>query len=432
MKIAYFSPFEPMQSGISDFSEELIVELGKSVELELFTPVYKEYKNNTFPVHSVIDYDEEALRKTFDLAVFHIGNNYQFHIEIVEMFMKYGGVLELHDLALHHFLVEATLQKGDRRGYVDAMKYCHGEQGKKCAQDFLAGKRKEPWISESLQYSVNKYLLDRSSAVIVHSEYAYEFVKAIVPQKPVVSIELHAAEIVENAEAKKQECCKRLGINPNELILGAYGNASAEKRIMQILEALSLLNKTNRNFHLYIVGKVSGIDIEKEIKRLHLTDQVTITGHVSLDDFNAYIGACDVAFNLRYPTQGESSASLARLLGMGKTVFVTDIGSFSQYPDDVLIKIPYGQKEIPTIHKVLAEFFKNENVRKQYEKCAVEYAKKNCSLEKNAIVYCKVFQELCENKILDESYEDTLLDALFDLGLTDEKYVNQISDKIVF
>ena len=37
MKIAYFSPMNPERSGISDFSEELVAELFKQCEIEIFT-----------------------------------------------------------------------------------------------------------------------------------------------------------------------------------------------------------------------------------------------------------------------------------------------------------------------------------------------------------------------------------------------------------
>ena len=44
---------------------------------------------------------------------------------------------------------------------------------------------------------------------------------------------------------------------------------------------------------------------------------------VPIEDFNGYMGACDVVLNLRYPTVGESSGTLLRALGMGKAVVVS-------------------------------------------------------------------------------------------------------------
>lgn len=42
--------------------------------------------------------------------------------------------------------------------------------------------------------------------------------------------------------------------------------------------------------------------------------------------------AADVCVNLRYPYNGESSASFMRLLGKGKCTIVNRIGSFAEVP----------------------------------------------------------------------------------------------------
>ncbi len=59
---------------------------------------------------------------------------------------------------------------------------------------------------------------------------------------------------------------------------------------------------------------------------------MTVTGRVSLETLHDAMAACDVAVNLRHPTGGESSATLVRLLALGKAVVVTDAGSFAELP----------------------------------------------------------------------------------------------------
>ena len=50
-------------------------------------------------------------------------------------------------------------------------------------------------------------------------------------------------------------------------------------------------------------------------KQYDLEKEILVTGYTTIDQFKLYMGACDICFNLRYPTQGESSASLHRMLG---------------------------------------------------------------------------------------------------------------------
>ncbi len=432
MKIAYFSPFLPIRSGISDFSEELVWKLKEHGDIVLFADkgiIQNEKLVENFDIMDINEYRDRKIRSQFDAAVFHVGNNYQFHKEIVEVFLEYGGILELHDIALHHFLAEATVVKGKTEEYVRAMKYCHGDEGEKVARAFLSGKRNAPWEKESLKYIVNKYLIDRAQAIIVHSDFAYEIVRGIRYNVPLIKIELHTPEIDIYSQERKNETRHKMGISEDKLILGAFGYASIEKRIVQILEALALYKKRDENFHFYIVGKVEQADILKRIERLGLQENVTVTGYVNLNEFKEFMMVCDVAFNLRYPTQGESSASLARLLGFGKVVFVTDIATFKEYPDDVVVKIEYGRREVKQIYENLLSIKERLDI---YGKNSYQYALKHNNLDINSKIYMDFFQKIVNNEEIDDEYEDHILNHLFQIKLEDDDYVKHLCEKMQY
>ena len=57
-----------------------------------------------------------------------------------------------------------------------------------------------------------------------------------------------------------------------------------------------------------------------------------------------YLAACDIVLNLRYPTVGENSGTLMRALGLGKAVVVSDVGSFSEFPDEHLPESAGGRE----------------------------------------------------------------------------------------
>lgn len=430
MHLAYFSPFNPQKSGISDFSEELIENLKEYAEITLFVSGRSACSlkiAQEFDVCDIKEYHDKRIRDQFDIAVFHVGNNYKFHGEIVKTFLKYGGVLELHDMAMHHFLAEATIEKGKKDEYVKAMEYCHGLKGKQRAMDFLEGRKTAPWESESLEFSVNKYLIDKADAVIVHSDFAYETVRGICLNVPLIKIAHHSSDLMKCGIEQKKEIRKKLNIPCGQFIMGVFGYASPNKRIVQILEALSLYAKKYEDFHLYIVGKIAGIDISHELKRLELKDKVSVTGFVDLEHFKLYMLACDVAFNLRYPTQGESSGSLARLLGWGKTVFVTNIGTFREFPNDVVVKIDYGKKEIQQIYEGI---LKVRNRLDFYGANAYTYASKYNNIKENSKKYFNFFQDVIDHRKIDVSFQDAILDELFQFGLDDYDYVSYLCKKM--
>src|SRR5206468_9167574 len=100
---------------------------------------------------------------------------------------------------------------------------------------------------------------------------------------------------------------------------------------------------------LLIVGEPApNIDVDS-MRR----DGVVFTGYVPDEDFASYYPAADRLVNLRYPSAGETSGTLIRALDAGKPVAVSDYAQFAEFPDDCVMKIPFGEHEIDA----LADFF---------------------------------------------------------------------------
>lgn len=433
MKVAYFSPLNPQKSGISDFSEELLPYLKKKFDVDIFVDGIKPTNNllkQEFVIREMKEYNKESIRSQYDIAVFHIGNNYELHNHMVELFLKFGGILELHDISLHHYLAEKTVVRNNKQKYIDIMTYCHGQKGRKVAEQFWNGEIPAPWENLSMTFTVCKYLVDKATAVIVHSDFAKQTVKGMKKDAMVINIPLHTPDIEENYLENKVKCREMLGIDQNTVVMGAFGYVTSEKRILQIIEALKHCNQNNKkNFKFYIVGKVVGVDLDKKIKESKLDKKVIITGFTTLDEFKRYMGACDFCFNLRYPTQGESSASIHRMFGLGKPVIVTDIGTFEEYPEDVVIKVSYGKNEVRDIVNGLKKLISNSDLRDKMSKNSLEYAKKECSIEQNAQLYYDFFVNI-SNNTFENQYEDILVDKICELELWNNNYLKHISTVI--
>ena len=65
------------------------------------------------------------------------------------------------------------------------------------------------------------------------------------------------------------------------------------------------------------------------------------------------MAACDVLVNLRSPTMGETSGAVIRGLALGKPMLVSDVGWFSELPDEAVLKIPVDEYEVQTIAAAL-------------------------------------------------------------------------------
>jgi glycosyltransferase involved in cell wall biosynthesis len=426
MKLAYCSPFNPVKSGISDFSEELVIELKKCISVDLFCDVLpnKDAILNNFNYYPLRELYNEDIRKNYDAIVYHMGNNIDIHKKIADTFLSFSGFLELHDFSLHNFLAADTFVKNDIEGYLEEVRYSHGEKGAKMVQSFLDGNGSAPWESHALELTVNKRFIDKAQGVIVHSEMAKQMVKGIRPNVPVINIPLHTPDFIDNPELRKDEAKRDLHFENTTLIFGSFGYATRSKRILQALEALAVFKqKQADDFHYFIVGKVDDIDVVGKINELGLQDNVTVTGFTSLEDFKIYMNACDICFNLRYPTHGESSASLHRMLGMGKPVIVTQIGTFEEYPDDVVIKVHYDEHEVQDIYNAICTLTNNKEELAQRGDNALRFAKANCDLTKNAKRYADFFESVVSGTY-QADYVDSFLDKLFQLRLTENYYAD--------
>src|SRR6204780_741930 len=97
---------------------------------------------------------------------------------------------------------------------------------------------------------------------------------------------------------------------------------------------------------MILVGEAHAeLPLASMIATLNLSAHVRQIGFTPIEDFNGYLGACDIVLNLRYPTVGESSGTLLRALGMGKAVVVSDVGSFREYPNEICLKAPVDATE---------------------------------------------------------------------------------------
>jgi len=112
------------------------------------------------------------------------------------------------------------------------------------------------------------------------------------------------------------------------------------------------------------------------VDRRGLTGRVRITGYVAgMADFYEWVRLADVGVALRYPSNGETSAALLRLLLHGKPCIVTDIGSFGDYPDGVVNKIPTPERgdEIGEISRALRALAEEPDYRRRLSEAACAY-----------------------------------------------------------
>lgn len=324
MKIAMLTPLPPTRSGIAHYASLLLPALRERVDLHAF------------------DTAEGYAAEAFDLHVYQLGNN-PHHEWMYTEAMRRPGVAVIHDLVLHHLIVEMTLARGDVDGYVRSLEASHGAAGAAWARGRAAGLHSE---MGNFLLPASVEVARRSRAVIVHNAYARERLESFGVETP---IHVVPHPWVAEAKANGSELRRALAIPEDHTVIGFFGFLTSAKRGEVVLEAFRCAKAQQPRLTLLIVGEPAP-NIDPETLR---GDGIITTGYVSDEEFPRYYAIADRLVNLRYPTAGETSGTLVRAFDAGKPVAVSDYAQFAEFPDDCVVKVPLGEGELER----LVEFF---------------------------------------------------------------------------
>jgi glycosyltransferase involved in cell wall biosynthesis len=351
MNLDYVSPLPPVRSGIADYSLDLLPHLAALADVRLIRlpdlPVAPEIERD-WPMASA-----EELGAGGRLPLYQMGNNL-YHRGVYELAQRIPGVLTLHDVFLHHLLQDATLGRQEPSGYWDYKERLtrdHGWIGEVVA----LAKRWNAWGNAPVfALPAHRALLRRQRGVLVHSEWAAAFLKDEDLGVPVRAVPMGVPLPPAADEAAGRALRARFRLPVDEPVLGSFGFQTPIKRTVSALRALAAPGL--ERVHLLIVGEAAPImDLEGEARQAGVADRVHITGFLPFGDFADAIAAVDLCLNLRYPTAGETSASLLRVLAAGRPAIVSDYAQFADLPRDVALRVPLGDEEPAALAVLLRE-----------------------------------------------------------------------------
>ena len=120
-------------------------------------------------------------------------------------------------------------------------------------------------------------------------------------------------------------------------------------------------------------------------------DAVVREDYVSEERLWSLIDRVDAVISLRSPTMGETSAMVVRALTLGKPVVVSDVGSFTELPDGVALKVAPDEREVDRLVAAM-EMFEQPGVREAMGSQARELASSEHDLERVADLYAAVLE----------------------------------------
>lgn len=131
----------------------------------------------------------------------------------------------------------------------------------------------------------------------------------------------------------------------------AVGRLESWRGFDLMIEAFVKALQHNNNLHLDILG--DGTDrkrLERLIRRLHLTDHISMRGQVTMEDYYRYMAECDVVVN---PTLKEGAVTTAfDSMSFAKPIIAIDTGGYTRYFTDeyaILLSIDSRPKTIDNL-----------------------------------------------------------------------------------
>jgi len=127
-------------------------------------------------------------------------------------------------------------------------------------------------------------------------------------------------------------------------LLGSIGFQTPIKRTEVAIRALA--RPELAGVHLLVAGELSIYSNFADLAaELGVGDRVHVTGFLPFAELARAIAACDLCLNLRYPSAGETSASLLRILAVGRPVVVSEYAEFGDLPETIALRVPLGDHE---------------------------------------------------------------------------------------
>lgn len=399
MRLAYFSPFNPVPSGISDYSEELLPLLARArfaditLIVDHFTPTNAALA--AFPRLTPEEFKARA--GEFDLALYHVGNS-PAHDAIYKTLLEIPGVVVLHDVVLHHLRAWQTLDRGDARGYIGAMRAAYGEAGAHLAAAAARGHT----LLNRFDYPLHHAVVRAAQALIVHSAYAARQIQPLAPHTPIAIIPhgMARAPAIDKLAARR-----RLNLPPDVFIVAAFGEIHPHKRVTVALQAFAEFHAQFPNSLFMLIGRPSpNYEIDAVIATLGLRAVARVVGFAPKGEYADYIAAVDVCLNLRYPSAGETSGSLLRLCAAGKAVVVTRTSAYAEIPDGVCAKIEADEYEQPLLRAHLELFAARPALAAQLGANARAFVAQCHTLERTAAAFDDFLRAVQAGRAASKSY----------------------------
>jgi glycosyltransferase involved in cell wall biosynthesis len=319
----------PVRSGVAACSADVVDALRREHEIDVFVdePVAR-IAPGTRSAHDFVWLNQ---RSPYDLPIYQLGNS-SHHDYLWPYLFRFPGLTVLHDAHLHHARAASLLRSNRAADYRAEFRWNQPAADPDLSELAIAG------FDTQLYYwwPMTRLVAQASRLIAVHSPLLRRSLASEVPEARVEHVRLgHGPTLSADAAREARSRVRRRHAVPDDAVFfGCFGALTPDKRIPQILAAFEATLPYAPSARLVLAGaSVDQYDVAADVADRGLAERLIVTGYSPSDDeLTAYIAACDVALNLRWPTAREISGPWLRCLAAARATIIMDLAHLVDVP----------------------------------------------------------------------------------------------------
>lgn len=338
-KMAFVSPLPSLQTGIADYSAQLIPNLSLFYEITLITN-QKKIDDYWLNANFTIQNDEWFVKNAnkFEVIIYQFGNSH-YHFFMLQLLYLFPGIVVLHDFFLSglHQWIDLIAERGQYILY-QSIYYSHGFPA---LLELM--KKDRRFIIE--KYPCNLKVLKRALGIIALSKHTVDLANYWYGSNIISKFSLvHPPHLPKKIPAlNRNEIRKKLKFNQNDFLICSFGFLGDTKQCDRTILACSDPRLSAVNFYLIFIG--GNVDLEYNqllyniINKNNLQKKVKFIGFAPTETYIDYLISADIAIQLRTKSRGETSACILNCLSYGIPTIVNNHGSIQELSEDVVSKL---------------------------------------------------------------------------------------------
>lgn len=380
-RIAYFSPLPPQRTGIADYSAELLPYLSRLYDIDVVvdrTPPAPSVPAAPWQVVATTEFSRR--RSEYQAVVYQLGNSLRFHGYMVPWLSQVPGIVVLHDYSLHYLVSGVTLLNGDFHTVKEVLEPSYGSRAGAKTMSLLLG------MTDPYQLPLARFVVKMSRGIIVHSEHARAQLERDSSGVPITVIPMG---IVTQPLPEDRTALKVAhGFGPDDVVALSAGGSFYTKHLDSIIRTIHALRPQYPTLKLGILGgRELGARERSLIRSLGVRDAIIEFGWQEPATYRELMALADVFVDLRYPSAGETSATVLRALEVGTPLIVPADRAFLELPDSCAVKLPITGDWDAELRRALAGFLRDRSRQAPMRVAAREFVLSHARLTDAARAY---------------------------------------------